>query len=62
MKGKCCSWCCQRYVGAFTEINAPVGAGLRPAGLFSCSAMKPHHPWLGEQPRFEALGFCLHSS
>lgn len=30
------SWCLD------SEINALVGAGLGPAGLFLCSGMKPH--------------------
>lgn len=35
------SWCLD------SEINAPIGAGLRPAGLFLYLAMKTHHSLLG---------------
>lgn len=52
------SWCLN------SEINAPVGAGMRLAVLFLCSAMKPHHLLLclaWKRNPFKALGFCLHS-
>lgn len=44
-----------------SEINALIGAELRPAGLFLCFATKPHHSWLvlEKKPPTSRLWGCV---